>query len=745
VPSTDPNPRPSPSPNPPPKPSPDSRAPGPKTDPTIRVVTATDPARGPGVIVQIDPPRYLSGKEVADYAYKAGFRGQALVTAIAIAGAESSWYTGAFGPEQHPAADWMYLGGNPRGLWQIIPSKQDSEPQPVQGPYPAGKPRPVKDSRGPRDARRLFDPAFNAQAAYVISNGGTNWKPWSTYTTSNPKRSYRRWIDKARGAAAEVGQLPVPGVPVPPGADPTTSNGVPVVDPDWVGGTLYPLRIGGAARPGELGTRLVGGTYDASAKQPSQLTIELEDRDLNLLTTGKVKAGTRIDVNTERFTVVQAEVVNGPAGAHVSLTALPSGVVELMHTDPPTMNNVLPFDYVLSLARAAGLSMVDTGNRGVGGRQTIEPKVSDATGEDPDLLAAAVRALNPYAPLEKGQRRETGWDIITRLARQYGNEVFLVGTSLYWAPVTPIVSVTVPLPGVTRKPLDRLGKVVQVDWPGRPRTAPAGALRALDVPRVRLTNPSKGRAARAIVSMQLAPEHRWAAVVGEHLDLGVGPLLSKTTLTPLGVERPTFLRVTRVSWPVADLTGPVTIEGETAVDAVKLEDETDAPDDGEDKGGKPGPVGSTPTFGAAANGAGQGWTRAGAMVTRKVPGSKVQLTVARDAGDLFMAFCAEFHHLVESLVPGICGGYVNRPIAGTNTWSNHAYGIAVDLNWTRHPQHRRGTFSESEQRTINSLCTKYQMYWGGNWSTAHVDEMHFECALGPSAAKRLGARLLAQL
>jgi hypothetical protein len=35
----------------------------------------------------------------------------------------------------------------------------------------------------------LLDPTYNALAAYTISNGGTNWRPWSTYTSG----AYRKW------------------------------------------------------------------------------------------------------------------------------------------------------------------------------------------------------------------------------------------------------------------------------------------------------------------------------------------------------------------------------------------------------------------------------------------------------------------------------------------------------------------------------------------------------------------------
>jgi hypothetical protein len=97
--------------------------------------------------------------EVAAVAYAAGIRDKTdLATATAIAMAES--------------------GGNPRayngrgrdqsyGLWQINM-----------------KPSEVGDRKtllGITSNEQLFDPATNARAMYVISGGGKNWRPWTTW------------------------------------------------------------------------------------------------------------------------------------------------------------------------------------------------------------------------------------------------------------------------------------------------------------------------------------------------------------------------------------------------------------------------------------------------------------------------------------------------------------------------------------------------------------------------------------
>ena len=93
------------------------------------------------------PP--LSIDQVAQLAYNAGFRGNGLVTAIAISFAESSFI---------PHNILVNTGGSrDRGLWQIND----------------------KAHPGVSDAC-AFDPVCNASAACAISKNGTNWQAWSS-------------------------------------------------------------------------------------------------------------------------------------------------------------------------------------------------------------------------------------------------------------------------------------------------------------------------------------------------------------------------------------------------------------------------------------------------------------------------------------------------------------------------------------------------------------------------------------
>lgn len=104
-----------------------------------------------------------------DILKKAGFRGNALKMAYAIAMAESGGRANAHNGNRG-------TGDNSYGLFQIN----------------------MLGAMGPERRRRyglksnddLFDPYTNARVAYLMSNGGKNWTPWSTYKNGAYKSYY---------------------------------------------------------------------------------------------------------------------------------------------------------------------------------------------------------------------------------------------------------------------------------------------------------------------------------------------------------------------------------------------------------------------------------------------------------------------------------------------------------------------------------------------------------------------------
>lgn len=113
----------------------------------------------------------LSPEQIAQYAIKAGFRGDGAVKAVAVALAESGGRTDAVNrnSDKYRSID--------RGLWQIN-SKWHPEVS----------------------AAAAFNPAQAAAHAYRISNGGKSWSPWSTWKNGSALTQ----IGRARLAVAKA-------------------------------------------------------------------------------------------------------------------------------------------------------------------------------------------------------------------------------------------------------------------------------------------------------------------------------------------------------------------------------------------------------------------------------------------------------------------------------------------------------------------------------------------------------------
>lgn len=153
---------------------------------TRRRISGRQLLRGLAGLGQAD----LSAAQISQYAASAGFQGNDLATAVAIAMAESSGNPGAIGDSTLAPTN-----GPSYGLWQInIGSK--ANPQYA--------------------SQNLFDPQTNANAAYALYSAAGGFGPWSTYTNG----AYAAYLSQAVGAS-------------PAAAAPLTidaSTGLPVID-----------------------------------------------------------------------------------------------------------------------------------------------------------------------------------------------------------------------------------------------------------------------------------------------------------------------------------------------------------------------------------------------------------------------------------------------------------------------------------------------------------------------------------
>jgi hypothetical protein len=121
-----------------------------------------------------------------------------------------------------------------------------------------------------------------------------------------------------------------------------------------------------------------------------------------------------------------------------------------------------------------------------------------------------------------------------------------------------------------------------------------------------------------------------------------------------------------------------------------------------------------------------------------VAGTSIKIACAKDVAPILVAFCKEFHELVEPIDKGQLDdwGYAFRMTRGSNkVLSNHASGTAIDLNAIKHPLGKSNTFNKDQRNTINLLITKYGLTWGGNYKR-RKDDMHFEIALNQNEVKQ---------
>lgn len=120
----------------------------------------------------------ISDQQIAQVAYNAGFRGEALVTAVTIALGESHGNTTALNDH----------GEFSVGLWQVN----------VNG-YLVARLRQY----GLVSWQDLWDPQNNANAAYKISGGGRHWGAWSVYNHGIMTRK-PELVNRAITAAKQV-------------------------------------------------------------------------------------------------------------------------------------------------------------------------------------------------------------------------------------------------------------------------------------------------------------------------------------------------------------------------------------------------------------------------------------------------------------------------------------------------------------------------------------------------------------
>ena len=99
----------------------------------------------------------------------------------------------------------------------------------------------------------------------------------------------------------------------------------------------------------------------------------------------------------------------------------------------------------------------------------------------------------------------------------------------------------------------------------------------------------------------------------------------------------------------------------------------------------------------------------------------VPFTVSREHAEQFAGLLDDLQMAGYPAKQGQSGGFNPRNIAGTDRPSQHAFGRAIDVNWSENPRGAQGAIDPTLAR---NLATKHGMTWGGDWS--NPDPMHFE-------------------
>jgi hypothetical protein len=163
----------------------------------------------------------LAPSDLQTYAANAGFSGNALATAVAVALAESGGNPNAYNPETAAGAP---TGKGSYGLWQIYLNAH---------PEFAGL--------------NLMDPQTNANAAFSVYSAAGGFAPWSTYK-SGAYVSFLSSVPSSPAAPNFPDTSVASAIPPPLTIDATTGEVLDDLTPTPMAASLLPTSIAGLSQ-----------------------------------------------------------------------------------------------------------------------------------------------------------------------------------------------------------------------------------------------------------------------------------------------------------------------------------------------------------------------------------------------------------------------------------------------------------------------------------------------------------------
>jgi hypothetical protein len=643
----------------------------------------------------------LPAAEVVRHAQAAGFRGDALITAVAIAKAESGFDTNALGDTTIQTAVW----GPSVGLWQIRSLKAESG---------SGK---------TRDQRRLTDPAFNARSAYAISGGGVNFAPWSVFKNGAYKQHLslaRTAVSGAGGVAGAIAGAVVGGVfagttagTTGGGATSPTSmvpGGPPVLAESSASpsGAPLPVRIGGKLAAGELGQAVIGGSIEFSTQQVSEMTLVLDDPGLKLTRRHRLNIGTVLDNYGLRWQVVEPQLRQAKQGESIILRCHPSGAVRLRTSVPSASAQISPTKYMAALARQAGLRFVG---------ENSAPR---------DIAPAMIDDTRGRITIKRPQ---TAWEVGQHWAKELGFLFFEAAGTLYFG---------------SPKFLAAQGRRMQISWGtfSYPTAQHGPVYPALELPSCKGSQREffkKGTVIPGINGLTTT----YYDTVDSLKDITVSAKIERTTgealrpgmsVSAAGVPPfdATFLLMTKVGWSLSDLTAPVVIEAATAevlaAPARTADDDTAAV--------VVTPPGTTRPLGSRIGTAdriryfGQPGDRQRATTIGTVFG--IPVTINLLIIEQFKAAALEAMK-VSKWRPRRIDSYNVRPVRGSDDWSLHSFGLAFDFFSSApgvHPPGGVWAETSAPDKAFRDAFKRHGFHLGSDFSR-RKDYPHIEWASAP--------------
>ncbi len=106
----------------------------------------------------------------------------------------------------------------------------------------------------------------------------------------------------------------------------------------------------------------------------------------------------------------------------------------------------------------------------------------------------------------------------------------------------------------------------------------------------------------------------------------------------------------------------------------------------------------------------------------------LRITVREEVAPM-VASLLEATDELYNIKPTSTGAYNCRAIRGTNSPSNHSWGLAVDINWNDNPM--SSTFHSEIPPAVVAMWNSCGWYWGGFYQN-RPDTMHFEYIGRPS-------------